>query len=926
MLNVPSASAATDDWKTLKHGSEERRYMKLRMYDMAWKLEADLQEHGCAAAPCGGPVALLQGSGAAMGVQMHIFNAAGHTLSRWPWEYGRVLALGWSSSQELVCVLETGRVVLWSVTGERIAEFAIGAEVEAEGVLQCRVCADSLVVLTHSLRLYALLSWTERHLVALADPRLSSPPFAMAVLEPPAGSVDPPRVLLAIASRTVLAVDEDAVHDQQITSGPFSWLVPSPSRKFIAAFSQSGSLLVLSADFSRTLSEFITRQRVPPKNLVWCADDALLLQWERQLVMVGPYGDCIQYSYESAPLMFAEDDCVRIVGMGCTELLRRVPAALEATLGPHSDASAAKLLQASDAFSAHSSLCHELLLPLLPRRSGNECTADAAASARDAHEDSSVLRNAVRTCIEAATHSLHPPTQQRLLRAASYGKNYLDELSTSAKSLMTAAAAEAATGSGQASHPAHKEEDEEVTRRRGDASLFVNACRELRALNAVRAPAVGLLITWAQYTRLDRRQSVGSGLPASPASALATMLLAQHEHLLTLRLAELFKLGKLAAFTVRHWAQAKIRAATASLSDDALFTAIVPKMRGCRTASYAEVAAEAIAVGRRGLATRLLERETQPAKQVPLLLQMGEDQRALHSAVAHGDGELVYLVLLQLKQRLEQSHLFELLKPHPWAEQLLVLYCQKREPEMLKSFYYHANRPSDAAALALHEGYRATRWEQRMRALSIALQFYEHHLAAGGMGTWGDNARSQYSQQLARATREQLRLLELQKQLEQSTKNAKRPPGSPTGSSGGAAGNNCDSNERFLFVDQPLNETVCRCFWYGHDATAEQLLVEFKIPERRWLRLKLKGLARAHRWEALWQMSQAKRLPVPLETFAEACANQGALVEANRYAQRLTAAEAVPLLLRIGQIDEARQHSGGQPDLLRQVDTHVVSG
>mgnify|MGYP003299331196 CR=1 FL=1 len=94
---------------------------------------------------------------------------------------------------------------------------------------------------------------------------------------------------------------------------------------------------------------------------------------------------------------------------------------------------------------------------------------------------------------------------------------------------------------------------------------------------------------------------------------------------------------------------------------------------------------------------------------------------------------------------------------------------------------------SDAAALALHEGYRATRWEQRMRALSIALQFYEHHLAAGGMGTWGDNARSQYSQQLARATREQLRLLELQKQLEQSTKNAKPPPGSPTGSSGGAA-------------------------------------------------------------------------------------------------------------------------------------------
>lgn len=60
----------------------------------------------------------------------------------------------------------------------------------------------------------------------------------------------------------------------------------------------------------------------------------------------------------------------------------------------------------------------------------------------------------------------------------------------------------------------------------------------------------------------------------------------------------------------------QIRAAAASLSDDALFAAIVPKMRACRGASYADVAAEAIAVGRRGLATRLLEREAQPAKQV----------------------------------------------------------------------------------------------------------------------------------------------------------------------------------------------------------------------------------------------------------------------------------------------------------------------
>lgn len=511
MLNVPSASASADAWQKLKHGSEERYYMRARMYDMAWKLEAHLQEYRSAAAPCGGPLALLQGSGAAMGVQMQIFNAAGHVLSRWPWEYGRVLALGWSSAQELVCVLETGRVVLWSATGERLAEFGLGAEVETHGVLQCNVCADSLVVLTHGLRLYALLSWSERHLIALEDPQLSSPPYAMATIEPPSGLLAPPQVLIASASRTILAVNEDVVHDQLLTSGPFSWLVPSPSHKFIAAFSQSGSLLVLSADFSRTLSEFITRQRVPPKNLVWCADDALLLQWERQLVMVGPYGDCIQYGYESPPLIFAEGDCVRIVSQSMTELLRRVPAPLEAVLRTGSDALAAKLLQASDAFSA-GSLCHELLLPLLPHCSKKECTAGTVNTGMDGTVDNAGLRSAVRACIKAATHALHPATQQRLLRAASFGKSYLDASTPAATSMPTVGADATRDSDGVSSEGGGA--DDEVTRRRVDASLFLEACCDLRVLNAVRAPAVGLLMTWIQYTRLDGMQvRPGNPLP-----------------------------------------------------------------------------------------------------------------------------------------------------------------------------------------------------------------------------------------------------------------------------------------------------------------------------------------------------------------------------------------------------------------------------
>ena len=66
-------------------------------------------------------------------------------------------------------------------------------------------------------------------------------------------------------------VDETDAQDQLLTSGPFVELAPSPNGKFLAAFSTAGSLLVLTADFARTLSEFVTKTTGPPRALVWCA-------------------------------------------------------------------------------------------------------------------------------------------------------------------------------------------------------------------------------------------------------------------------------------------------------------------------------------------------------------------------------------------------------------------------------------------------------------------------------------------------------------------------------------------------------------------------------------------------------------------------------------------------------------------------------
>ena len=263
-------------------------------------------------------------------------------------------------------------------------------------------------------------------------------------------------------------------------------------------------------------------------------------------------------------------------------------------------------------------------------------------------------------------------------------------------------------------------------------------------------------------------------------------------------------------------------------------------------------------------------------------------------------------VLLHAKSTLPEADFFEALMPQPVALRLLASYYAAREPELLKSLYYATNQPAEAAALAVREAYRAASWAQRMRGLSIALQFYEH-------------ATLPESAALARATEEQLKLLDAQRQLEADTQKSPPPPGAPP-----------QVAQRFRFVDTTLNTTICRAFAYRQPAAAERLRTELKVPERRWWRLKLKGLAHARDWTGLWELGSARRSPIGFAPFADACIEQGALEEAARYAPKLTAAEAVPVWLKIGRIDDARrvalQHKEKQPELLRLVTDAVMGG
>ncbi len=239
-----------------------------------------------------------------------------------------------------------------------------------------------------------------------------------------------------------------------------------------------------------------------------------------------------------------------------------------------------------------------------------------------------------------------------------------------------------------------------------------------------------------------------------------------------------------------------------------------------------------------------------------------------------------------------------------------------REPELLKALYYHANKPLEAAELATRDAYRSASWAKRMRGLSIALQFFQNHATAKEAG-----ANAAQCAFLAKSVDEQLKLLDAQRSLEQEAKDAPPPPGMPAAAAAGP----------HKFIDTPLNETIYRCFAYGKPEHAERLKAELKLPERRWWRLKLKGLAHARDWERLWaELGSSRKSPIGFKPFADACVEQGAFDEAARYAAKLAAADAVPLYLKLGRIDEARrvavQHKDKQPELLRMITEYSAVG
>ncbi|KAL9934186.1 hypothetical protein V8E36_006642 [Tilletia maclaganii] len=687
----------------------------------------------------------------------------------------------------------------------------------------------------------------------------------------------------------------------------------------------------------------------------WCGDNTVALSWNEEVLMVGPFGDSLRYFYPSPVHLAPELDGLRIISTERHELVQKVSEDSTAVFLPGSLHPAAQLFDASETFFARQSAgsgptsasgagwrgaaggsakagpasASRTSFPSAARaddviraiRSGApivtgadgiaRISLDADAGIRPTRKGEENLSEAVDTCLRAAVCEWEVGWQRKLVKAAAFGKAFLDMY---------------------------------------DPSFFVTTAKTLRVLNAARAYEVGLPISSEEY-------AAPAPLPTLPhltgASAVIARLTARNQHLLSSRIASLLNLRPDAI--LKHWARAKIAkplptaaalgvtgsggggggttaaavAGAAEQAEDEVTQAVVRKFEGMWSegvsVSYAEIARVAWGMGRTRLATKLLEYEPRAVDQVPLLLNMHEDKLALVKAIESGDTDLVYHVLLRLKSQLSRGDFFRIIQAPlsdsliPSAQQqasnantnapsllsvpnklggsgttaaasryalsaqqptqylslasnLVEVYAREQDRELLRDYYYQDDRRTESALLVLEEAER----EARLRAVRRAAA----QGPAVGLDEQGlqdrifklKTAQKFFAEDKERAleaklVEEQSRLLGFQAALESEDAN-----------SAGIGGPR--------FVGLSVNETIRQCLLEGMMRKAEKLRTDWKVPDKRWWQLRVDALASNRDWEGLWAFALSKKSPIGYEPFVSRLVAMGEVDEAVRYVTR----------------------------------------
>ena len=341
-----------------------------------------------------------------VGHRAYIYSSEGRLLSSFAVDDGIIAGFGFTNVESICVVYDDGTIRVYGIFGNLVRLYSLPPETVEDGVAEVAFCDVGLVARTTTNSFYSVYNIDSDVMIeklAGCDVLLKQPPLAIVAIPVKDGNDKVKiEVLAAGLNGSIISIDKSTAVDLNVPNGPFTILKLSPKGSFLALFSTSGTLSIVSADCSRFISEFSTSATLQPHQIAWCGEDSVLMRYEKMLLMVGPLGDFVKWTYDEPSFIVTEVDGARVMSSAC-EWISRVAASTENIFKLGSVAGPALLFDACEAFTL-----------------GDIKSNDNVRAIED-------MAAAVDACLEAATLEWDGNMQRQLLSAASFGKSFLED-------------------------------------------------------------------------------------------------------------------------------------------------------------------------------------------------------------------------------------------------------------------------------------------------------------------------------------------------------------------------------------------------------------------------------------------------------------------------------------------------------------------
>ncbi|XP_054746626.1 vacuolar protein sorting-associated protein 16 homolog isoform X2 [Anastrepha obliqua] len=486
----------TGDWFVLRPDT----YRKLDLFTPDWPLDVDLEYMQLVGAPFGGPLAMMRDPKQIVPVKgsvkpmIRIFDTAGLELGKIMWNHGKLINMGWSDTEELICVQDDALVFIYDMFGNEKESYSMGQEASLTKIMDAKIFQSTsgtgVAVLTTTGRLFLKLNNAK-------DVRTRQlPEIPKSISECTCWEI----VTEERNTYCLLGRDQEVIKlfpgesvgtvTRNLFDRPFERILlmsVSYNHQNLALYTNNGLLWLGTVDMNKKYCEFDTGRKDIPRQIEWVMNaeknqaDAVVISYPSFLLVVNCNGDKNLFTYDPAIFLVAEMDGVRIITNSAHEMIQKLPKCVQNIFAVNSQEPSSFLFEAQKKYQEKSHQADEYLSLFRDKMS-----------------------IAVDECVEAAGYEFCTETQKSLLRTAYFGKGFI---------------------------PSHNPDE------------YMRILRILRVLNTLRHEKIAMPLTYNQFCHLK------------PEVVLGRLVFRKH-YAIAIQVAKHLKLPE--SWILEHWAYHKV--------------------------------------------------------------------------------------------------------------------------------------------------------------------------------------------------------------------------------------------------------------------------------------------------------------------------------------------------------------------------------